>query len=152
MTIKAYLLDIAASRPPDFIIGGAEDPYMLRWYVIPRNPVFNIYLHCFLRSDDDGALHDHSYASLSIILLEMYKEHTTRGVRTYATGDWRWRLRGSMAHRIELFGDDGRLPCWTLFITGPRYRQWGFHCPNGWRHWSEFTSVTDSGSIGKGCE
>lgn len=51
----AWFEKIAQSRNPDFIIGGA-DPYMLRWWVIPRNKVFNIYLHRFLRSDDDRAL------------------------------------------------------------------------------------------------
>jgi hypothetical protein len=51
---------IAGSRPPDFVIGG-DSPYMLRWWIIPRNKFFNIYLHRFLRSDDDRALHDHPW-------------------------------------------------------------------------------------------
>jgi hypothetical protein len=43
-------------------------------------------------------------------------------------------------------------PCWTVFITGPIVREWGFHCPKGWVHWREFTDARDSGSIGKGCD
>ena len=43
------------SGKPHFVIGGADDPYMLRWYLIPRNRRFNIYLHKFLRDDDDRA-------------------------------------------------------------------------------------------------
>ncbi|WP_287865143.1 hypothetical protein [Achromobacter sp.] len=46
-------------RPPDFVIGDAADPYLRRGWIISRNPVFNLYLHQFLRSDDDRALHDH---------------------------------------------------------------------------------------------
>lgn len=64
-------------------------------------------------------------------------------------GDWCVRFSGRTAHRIELV--DG--PCWTLFITGPRYREWGFHCPEkGWVHWRDFTAPNDYGEIGRGCD
>ena len=46
-------------RPPDFVIGGADRPYMRRWYLVPKNTQLNVYLHHFRRSDDDRALHDH---------------------------------------------------------------------------------------------
>lgn len=29
---------------------------------------------------------------------------------------------------------------WTLFITGRKVREWGFHCESGWVHWKMFTS------------
>ena len=51
------------------------------------------------------------------------------------------------AHRLELI----KKSTWTIFITGPRLREWGFLCPNGWRHWREFTSA-DGTNIGKGCD
>jgi len=35
-------------RKPDFVIGRAGAPYLERWWVIPRNRWFNIYLHHFL--------------------------------------------------------------------------------------------------------
>lgn len=57
--IRRRLLAIAKRRPPDVVIGGDASPYMRRWWVIPRNRRFNVYLHHFLRSDDDRALHDH---------------------------------------------------------------------------------------------
>lgn len=156
-------------RPADFVIGGSARPYLRRWFVIPRNPVFNVYLHEFLRSDDDRALHDHPWLNVSILLRGEYVEHTIAagGIehrQHFKAGQWRLRWTGRIAHRIELlrsvyaigngpakfFG--APLPCWTLFITGPRYRQWGFHCPQrGWVHWEEFTAPEDKGSIGKGC-
>lgn len=141
-----------ADRAPDQVIGGEEDPYMLRWHVIPRNPLFNIYLHRFLRSDDDRALHDHPWLNLSYLLEGEYTEHTIEAggvhVKTIRkAGDWKFRTASS-AHRIELHAG----PCWTLFITGPRLRRWGFHCPNGWRHWKEFTKPNAPGEVGKGCE
>jgi len=144
---------IATRRPADVIIGGAERPYLLRWWVIPRNPVFNIYLHRFMRSDDDRALHDHPWCNLSILIEGAYTEHTIAagGVELRAVrqaGDWKFR-RGTAAHRIELHAG----PCWTLFITGPRYRRWGFHCAKaGWIHWKRFVAADDAGAIGKGCD
>jgi hypothetical protein len=144
---------IVEKRKPDMVIGGNADPYLIRWYVIPRNPIFNIYLHLFLRSDDDRAHHDHPWANLSILLDGCYTEHTIEagGVNRRElrkAGDIKFRRSGRMAHRIELTHGS----CWTLFITGPRYRSWGFHCQErGWVHWQQFTAADDRGAIGKGC-
>lgn len=151
-SIAERLIARITRRPPDFIIGGAERPYIRRWWVIPRNRWFNVYLHQFLRSDDDRALHDHPWSNCSILLRGSYIEHTIAagGVnhkRVLSAGDVRLRLSGKFAHRIELH--DG--PCWTLFITGPRYRSWGFHCERGWVHWETFTAANDRGAVGPGC-
>jgi hypothetical protein len=149
-----WLIARVTRRAPDFIIGGADRPYLLRWFVIPRNKVFNVYLHNFRRSDDDRALHDHPWANASILLRGRYVDHTIAagGIshrQELEAGAVRIRWTGRIAHRVEL--TDG--PCWSLFITGPRYRQWGFHCPEqGWIHWEKFTAPEDIGSIGKGCD
>lgn len=141
-------------RPPDVVIGGHDRPYLRRWWVIPRNRFFNVYLHEFLRSDDDRALHDHPWANCSVLLRGAYTEHTIQAggihaAEVFDAGSVHVRLSGTIAHRIELH--EG--PCWTLFITGPRYRQWGFHCPEqGWVHWERFTAADDPGAIGKGCD
>lgn len=203
------LIARAERRLPDFVIGGHDNPYLLRWHLIPRNAVFNIYLHKFLRDDDDRALHDHPWPWCSILLRGEYAEvtsprfafegdpdggviHVRGAIRKGATvhasyevgGDKPQLLvrrhfgRGSVrfhrpkfAHRIELWPwwlgpndvemppraqrDDPNLraPCWTLFITGPRVREWGFHCPDrGWVHWKQFTAADDPGAIGRGCD
>lgn len=152
-TLAARLIARTASRPPDFIIGGVLNPYLRRWWLIPRNRWFNIYLHHFCRSDDDRALHDHPWANCSVLLAGEYTEHTidAGGIhrrQVLHAGNVRLRLTGKIAHRIELH----KGACWTLFITGPRYREWGFHCPErGWVHWQEFTAPHDAGAIGRGC-
>lgn len=143
---------IAASRPPDFIIGGPTDPYLRRWWVLPRNPVFNVYLHEFLRSDDDRALHDHPWLNASYLLRGEYTEETIAagGVHrreVLRVGDWKLR-RARSAHRIELHAG----PCWSLFFTGPHLRTWGFHCPGGWRPSQLFVSPIDKGQRGRGCD
>lgn len=154
IALGAWLIGRAQRRAPDFIIGGHERPYLLRWWLAPRNPVFNVYLHQFMRSDDDRALHDHPWVNCSVLLRGSYTEHTIAagGIHrreVLQAGALRLRWTGRIAHRVELH--DG--PCWTLFITGPRYRAWGFHCPaEGWVHWKRFTSANDKGTIGPGCD
>jgi hypothetical protein len=133
---------------PHFIIGSPDNPYMHRWYLIPRNPWCGVYLHKFLRDDDDGALHDHPWPSLSLVVKGAYIEQTNEGRRLYRAGSL-IRRSATYTHRVELV--DGK-PCWTLFITGPRCREWGFHCPQGWIHWKAFTAAGQPGQIGKGCD
>jgi len=151
--IRNLILRWARSRAPDFVIGGAEDPYLLRWWLIPRNRIFNVYVHLFLRSDDDRALHCHPWANCSVLLTGEYTEHTIAAggvhhAQILKAGDFRIRWSGKHAHRIELHNG----PCWTLFITGPVYRMWGFHCPKGWVPWRQFVDERDSGAVGKGCD
>ena len=151
--ILARCRAIMNRRWPDQVIGGRDDPYLLRWYLIPRNPVFNVYLHQFLRSDDDRALHCHPWANCSILLEGEYTEHTilAGGVHRrhiLRAGAIRIRWSGKFAHRVELH----KGPCTTLFITGPRVRAWYFHCPErGLVHWRDFVDARDEGAVGKGC-
>lgn len=124
---------------PGFYIGGKDDPYLVRYYLLPRNPYFNVYLHHFLRSDDDRALHDHPWWFVSLILKGSYIEHRENGY-SYRRGGSVAVRRPDVLHRVELLRPDGfrELPAWTLFFTGPKVREWGFKCPNGWLHWKEF--------------
>jgi hypothetical protein len=133
-------------RPPDFVIGSADSPYMLRWWIIPRNRWFNIYLHKIVRDDDDRALHDHPWPSLSIVLRGGYVETTPAGKRTFKAGSLIYRS-STYRHRLEIL--DGA--CWTLFLTGPRVRDWGFWCPQGFVPWQEFCDSTNTGNVGRGC-
>lgn len=132
------------SRAPDVVIG---ENYLERWHVVPRNEDMNVYLHRFSRSDDDRALHDHPWDNTTYVLSGGYIEHKDDGEAV-------WRFEGSIvqrharaAHRIELIK---KQPVISLFVTGPKIREWGFHCPNGWVPWWEFCSE-DGSKIGKGC-
>lgn len=142
-------------RAPDFIIGEDKNPYLLRWWLTPHNPEkFRVYLHKFMRDDDDRALHDHPSNSISFILWGGYKEHLRGGkIKRRYPGMVIFR-RADTAHRIELFRDKkgNQIPAWTLFIFGKKIREWGFLCPKGWRHNKIFCSAEDSGKIGIGCD
>lgn len=141
--LRAFAAKIR-EREPDIIIGG---DYMRRWYVVPRNEYSNVYLHEILRSDDDRALHDHPWDSTSIILEGGYIEHTPDGVVERRAGDV-IRRQAEDAHRLEVIPG---LTAVTLFFTGPKSREWGFHCPNGWVPWEQFCAP-DSTLIGRGCD
>lgn len=130
-------------RKPDMDIGPG---YMHRWYIIPRNRYFNIYLHKIIKDDDDRALHDHPWWSLSVLLkgslLEILQDRERHPVRFMPL------LRSpTLAHRLEVVNG----PVWTLFITGPRVREWGFYCPKGWVRWDLFVKPDKPGEVGKGC-
>lgn len=153
-----------------FNIGGDADPYLQRWYVLPRNRWFCIYLHRMLRDDDDRALHDHPGANISLVLRGGYWEwlfnrapesgkplpFLTR--RRRRPGQIIFR-RAALPHRLELPRDKfcGKALCsWSLFIVLPKLREWGFWCPNGsadarWVHWRDFTAGPNGQLVGKGC-
>ena len=117
-------------REPDRKINGQ---YLHRWYIIPKNRFFNIYLHEFHRSDDDRALHDHPWFSLSFLLKGEIREHQYANVR-YVPRFWPIFRSAKFAHRIEIV----KGPVRTLFITGPRMRVWGFYPKEGWISSAEF--------------
>jgi hypothetical protein len=116
--------------------------------------VLNVYLHHFLRSDDERALHDHPWPWASLLLRGRYIEHTIAAGGVHRRDE---RHVGSLklalpsrAHRVEVLPGES---CWTLFITGPRVREWGFHCPEqGWIHFRRFTKAGAYGERGPGCE
>ena len=157
-------------RKPDFVIGAVADPYLLSWWVIPRNRFFNIYLHQILKDDDDRALHDHPWWNISFVLKGRLREVMPNDKARRLKRFWPYLRRAKALHRLEVIEGPWELvsykkghakiafpkhPVWTLFITGPRVRDWGFQCPKdspagGWRHWKDFTAK-NPGEVGRGC-
>lgn len=144
--LEAWADDLMASRPPDFIIG---ENYLRRWYVVPRNKYNNVYLHEINESDDDRALHDHPWENESIIIRGSYIEHTPTASFVRKAGQVISR-KATALHRLEILPEERGVI--SLFTTGPIIREWGFQCPQGWRHWKEFTAARNKGEIGKGCD
>lgn len=156
LALLAWVRQEMGRRPPDFIIGGEADPYLKRWWAIPRERTGNVYLHEFIRSDDDSALHDHPWDSMSVILDGSYIEHLPGGEAVWRSPGHMTRRSAAEAHRVELVRDVAtglELPVTTLFLTGPVVREWGFHCEQrGWVHWRDFTAGPAGETVGKGCE
>lgn len=144
------------SRQPDFVIG---DDYLHRWWLTPWTGWFikgegwrkqvgrilpNAYLHVVINGDDPRALHDHPFDNLSIILAGSYWEILKGGLcKKRSAGDICFR-RAETRHRLEV--TDGG-PVLSLFITGPRRREWGFYTENGWVHWKNYTAENDRGKL-----
>jgi hypothetical protein len=150
-------------RAPDFVIGGAERPYLRRWTLfhakhgkkllqkLAYSLLPSVFLHEMRRDDDDRALHDHVANNISIVLRGGYIEYTEE----HPEGLWRWPgsiifRRATLLHRLELMVP-GR-PSWSIWIRGPRRREWGFQCGDRWVPWYKFVDANDPGQIGKGCE
>ena len=123
------LLDGLARRRmrdrPDKVIGS---DYLSRWYVLPRNPLFNIYLHQVSGSDPDEHLHDHPWLfNYSLVLQGCIREIRSGDSRDLPRGSLTGRL-GRSPHRLLLLSDRAL----TLFVTGPKWRRWGFYTDDGW--------------------
>ena len=124
-------------RDPDFTISPSGTPYLYRWYIIPRNEISNIYFHIQVSDDFGREMHDHPYDNCSVILAGGYWEYfdrypTSGTISNHISvprnpGDVIFRP-ATAAHRLVLLD---RPYSMSLFITGPKIRDWGFWTPNG---------------------
>lgn len=131
----------AMSGPPDEIIG---DAYLRRWHRA-KHPLLSCYVHLYVGDDPQPWTHDHPWPSLSLCLRGTLHEHARdrrgrpRGT-TIAPGTL--ACRGArFAHRLELTSSIAL----TLFLAGPRVREWGWHLPRGWVPWHEISGVDPDG-------
>lgn len=109
-------------------------PYIFRHYILFKRRSWtqrwlgNVVLHQLMASDP-ASLHDHPWPYITIILAGGYWEHTPKGRFWRKPGTILVR-RATSLHRLEMDPDAG--PVWTLFITGPKFRGWGFASATGW--------------------
>lgn len=133
---------ILTIRQPDEIIG---EQYLRRWHLRRKPGGCNLYLHRYDGSDDDRALHDHPWKSVSILLWGKLHEKTQN--KTVKVWPFIPKFRSATyTHSLVL---KSRYAV-TLFFTFPKEREWGFHCPSGWVHWRKFVDSTGQ-QIGAGC-
>ncbi|MCF8719242.1 hypothetical protein [Nitrospina gracilis] len=123
-------------RQADVVI---EKDYLSRWWVF-KSPWLRVYLHKVHRSDRDRALHDHPWHNASLILSGAYEEILWGGSRALGPGCLVLR-RATFRHRLVVV----RGPVVSLFVTGPKIREWGFwpfiagsHGRRRWVHWKDF--------------
>lgn len=103
-----------------------------------HNLSYRVTLHRTLRSDFADALHDHPWDWGSHLLEGGYLEHTPEGQfwREPSQG-WRWR-KAEDFHRLELVPERNPGQTWSLFVMGPRKKEWGFQTKLGWAAWWDF--------------
>lgn len=117
-----------------------NEPYLERYYVFLKDRQrfpFNIFVHKFLKGDPDD-VHDHPWPYATLILRGGYYEWTpdfdAQDVKIGETRHWRgpghFRICSPESyHRIEL---KSGVTAWTLFMPGPKRREWGFLVNNKW--------------------
>ena len=132
-----------AGTPPDQVLRHPNgDTYLRRWHLY-RDPTGagNLYLHCFHTSDPQVTFHDHPWDWLTVVLDGHYREHRPDTYYDREAGDVGLAF-SEQPHWIELLSHTA----WTLFITGPKCREWGFLAnptdPASWTHWQDYLGLT----------
>ena len=113
-----------------------DEPYLERYYLFLKDRQrfpFNVFLHKFLKSDPDD-LHDHPWPYATLILKGGYWETTPEGRFWRSPGHFRI-CKAKSLHRIEL---DPSVECWTVFMPGPKQREWGFIKNGTWTQWEQY--------------
>lgn len=100
-------------------MGKSECPYAYRWVI--NLGLFSIRLHHFLRSDDKRHFHDHAWWFLTLVLKGSYTDVSPQGNDVLTAGSIRFRP-AKHPHYVDV-AEGG---CWTILITGPMTRKWGF--------------------------
>jgi hypothetical protein len=116
------------------IVNCEHDPYLHRWFIIRRER-FALFIHRFVRGDEDRALHDHPWHFIVIPVWRGYIEHNDAGARrVWPILGVRFR-RATYRHRVQLI--DGK-PAWSLFIRFKHLREWGFWPSEGFILWNKW--------------
>lgn len=100
--------------------------YMHRWVV--KTPWFLNRLHRIMRGDRDRHFHDHPFDFVSLIVRGGYIEYTPdKEPRIFRPGSINIK-RAEELHYLKML--DGET--WTILLTGPYRRDWGFATEEGW--------------------
>lgn len=122
-------------------VDGVETLYLRRWFLL-RSKYLNVYIHYIARPDEDPDPHDHPWNFLSVRLKGGYTERIwhyrtpcEEGVedRTNNAPGIGYRPAETV-HQITSVKPN----TFTLVITGPWKRDWGFLTKSGWRFWREY--------------
>lgn len=98
----------------------AQGVYLRRWRF--ETPWFSIRLHHWFHSDDNRNVHDHPWNFYTLILKGSYTDESPKGSQRVSAGHIYYRS-AEHAHWVHL---DPNTTVWTLVLTGPKIRRWGF--------------------------
>jgi hypothetical protein len=100
-----------------------------RWAII-QTERFSIYLHGIYKEDQDQHLHDHPWNFINIVLYGSYLEKVKYKKEPNVRNPGNLVKRnGKDFHKIEKLLSP---KIYTLMITGPRYRDWGYDVNGTW--------------------
>lgn len=88
-------------------------------FVLISTPWFSIFVHRAIAETWHPQHHDHPWSFLALVLRGGYHERTPDGVTC-------WRGVGSILFRRAEFAHNTKGTWWSIVITGPKRREWGF--------------------------
>jgi hypothetical protein len=100
--------------------------YVRRWRA--ETPFGSVRLHHWLHSDDTRYKHDHPWWFFTVVIKGGYTDLTDDRTDHLKVGSFRFR---SAKHKHSVWVDDGG--AWSILITGPKVRQWGFWIGKKWK-------------------
>lgn len=100
-------------------LGLPECPYVIRWKL--ELPFGSVRVHHWLAADDGRAFHDHPWWFLTLVVRGGYTDKNPDGDDILFPGAVRFR---KALHRHTVVPFPGG--CWTVLVTGPKARPWGF--------------------------
>lgn len=102
-------------------LGKPECPYMERWVADFR--LFSVRLHHWYFGDDPRHFHDHPWDFWVFVVFGCYVDVNSQGRENMERFSLTFRP-AEHKHTVETKG------CWTLILTGPEKREWGFWVRN----------------------
>lgn len=118
-------------------LGDPKCPYLTRWVL--QTPLGSLRLHHWHagRGDDPRAMHDHSWWFWTLVLWGEYTDMSPGfDPEDITPPDYREALQaGSLRFRSALWKhtvEAGPKGAWTLLLTGPHCRLWGFYENGSW--------------------
>lgn len=138
-----HLYRFAATNAPTLVLYADDGSVYLERWAMKRDKSGVMYVHRFSGPDPDRPLHDHPYDFVSIILAGGYTEtvqNAEGGLDTVkrCAGDVILR-RAETPHRITEIAAPGQT--WSLVLSGPRVRTFGFHTDDGWMPWEPYEAA-----------
>lgn len=112
-------------------IGPPSAPHILRWHLLPRNRLFNVWLHKIISDDPNKELHTHPSWNISLRLKGDYIEEIPANPNFWPLID-KTSFRDIPRVAFRSAGDPHRITLrnkkavWTLFFSGNPNKAWGF--------------------------
>ena len=100
-------------------VGLPDCPYLERW--ILNFNLFSIRLHKWHSSDDQRYFHDHEWDYITFVLRGSYRDISPNKEVNLKALTIAYR-KAEHQHKVLLL----KKPCYTLLLTGPKRRQFGF--------------------------
>ena len=100
-------------------LGLTECAYVIRWRF--ETPWWSVRVHHWLGPDDDRAFHDHPWNFTTFVIKGGYVDRYPGGAEMITAPAIR-RRAATHRHTVIPYPEGA----WTVVVTGPRLRSWGF--------------------------